>query len=131
MIVNCPYCEQQAKLIDSIAVYRKSYGMIWHCSDCEAWVGVHKGSKDCAPLGRLANKELRDWKVKAHSVFDPLWQAKIRKEGCSKTKARKAGYKWLADQLNMSVKKCHIGKFCPELCEQVFNICSKFQVTKV
>jgi hypothetical protein len=51
--------------------------MIYHCKSCDAWVGVHKGTNK--PLGRLANRELRDWKKKAHAAFDPLWQEKLRR----------------------------------------------------
>jgi hypothetical protein len=56
--VTCPYCGQPAIYVDSAAVYRiGSYGMIYLCRPCQAWVGVHPGTDQ--PLGRLANAELR------------------------------------------------------------------------
>lgn len=71
--VVCPYCGNKAELVDSAVVYGRSYGIIWLCYPCDAYVGVHKNSPRHAPLGRLANKELREWKMRAHEVFDQLW----------------------------------------------------------
>lgn len=65
--VICPYCGRSAEFVDSIAVYRRSYGMIYLCRPCDAYVGVH-GRSD-TPLGRLANAELRRWKIAAHDAF--------------------------------------------------------------
>ena len=70
--VYCDYCGRQAEYVDSKVVYGKSYGMMYLCRNCMAYVGVHKGTDK--PLGRLANAELRYWKKRAHAVFDPLWQ---------------------------------------------------------
>jgi hypothetical protein len=123
MKVDCHYCQIPAELTDSSEVYARSYGMIWICRGCGAYVGTHKNSKQHAPLGRLANAELRGWKNKAHAAFDPLWLRKKAKEGCSKTKARKAGYQWLADRLGIEVKKCHIGMFDVDVCQKVVEIC--------
>lgn len=67
--VYCDYCGRQAEYVDSKVVYGKSYGMMYLCRNCMAYVGVHKGTDK--PLGRLANAELRYWKKRAHAVFDP------------------------------------------------------------
>lgn len=128
MNVICQYCNTNAKLVDSSVVYGKSYGMIWYCQDCKAWVGVHKNSKKNAPLGILANSELREWKKKAHSLFDELWKIKMEKDKCSKSKARKAAYKWLSGMMGIDYNKCHIGKFDIEKCKQVVNICQNFHL---
>jgi len=75
MKVICPYCGKNAVLTDSAVVYHgRSYGMIWLCRPCWAYVGTHKNSRKHAPLGRIANAELRDWKKKVHAAFDPLWK---------------------------------------------------------
>ena len=60
----CAYCKNKTIFIDSIAFYKESYGMCYACLDCKAWVGVHKDSNRA--LGRVANKELRKYKVIAH-----------------------------------------------------------------
>jgi hypothetical protein len=119
--VVCPYCGKDAVLVDSAEVYGRSYGLIYLCRPCKAWVGVHKGTEK--PLGRLANKELREAKKAAHAAFDPLWRAKIRRDGCSKSQARKAGYSWLAKQLGIHFSECHIGMFDVDLCEKVIAVC--------
>ena len=72
-IVICDYCGTPADFVDSSVVYHgHSFGMIYLCPRCGAYVGVHKGSDK--PLGRLANSELRNWKKAAHAAFDPLWK---------------------------------------------------------
>ncbi|MES2973335.1 MAG: zinc-finger-containing protein, partial [Pseudomonadota bacterium] len=57
-----------------------------------------------------------------------LWQRKIAKDGCSKSAARKAGYRWLAGQLGIPFEKCHIGYMSVEECQRVVEICT--QATK-
>lgn len=53
-IVICDYCGTPADFVDSSVVYHgHSFGMIYLCPRCGAYVGVHKGSDK--PLGRLAN----------------------------------------------------------------------------
>ena len=109
--VICPYCGNTAKFVDSSCVYRKSYGMIYLCNPCRAYVGVHKGTS--TPLGRLANEELRMWKKKAHLYFDNLWKAKIM----SRTQA----YKWLAQEMDKPSNEAHIGMFDVGECRKVIE----------
>jgi hypothetical protein len=135
--IICPYCGGSAPLIDSAAIYHgRSYGMIYRCDPCDAHVGVHKGTEN--PLSRLANKELRKWKQAAHAIFDPIWQAKYAhrvaggagKSGrpggqhYKKVYARNSAYKWLADQMGITRKECHIGMFDADQCQRVIEICS-------
>lgn len=114
----CPYCNSPVKITDSKKVYSgKSYGMIYLCSSypiCDAYVGVHKDTNE--PLGRLANKELRKWKQKAHYAFDPLWKEQ-------KANTRPGAYRWLAKQLGISFEDCHIGMFDIKQCKDVISIC--------
>lgn len=130
--IVCDYCGQKAALVKSSVIYGPTYpdfGLMWYCKDCQAWVGTHENSKDHKPLGRLANKELRTAKMQAHQAFDRLWRRKIIRDKCSKTKARKAGYAWLAAKLNIPISKCHIGMFSVEQCMQVVHVCSPFNKT--
>jgi hypothetical protein len=101
--VQCPYCGNPARLEDSAIIYSRSYGMIWDCRPCDAYVGTHKGSKDHAPLGRLADRELREWKKRAHAAFDPLWK--------SGRITRPEAYKHLQELMGMTADQAHIGKF--------------------
>ena len=112
-MILCDYCEKPAEFVDSARVYRgTSYGMIWDCRACDAYVGVHKGTDQ--PLGRLANKELRIWKMKAHKVFDRLW-----KDG---NMHRHDAYAWLAKAMGLTRIETHIGMFDEAQCERVCQL---------
>lgn len=121
----CPYCGGTVSLVDSDVVYGKSYGLIYLCDNypkCDAYVGVHSNSKRRhAPLGRLANAELRRLKKEAHRWLDPLWRYKFRTT--KDHDAKKNAYKWLAQKLGMKISGCHIGMFNEEECTRVIDIC--------
>lgn len=121
----CPYCYNKPELVDSSEVYGRSYGLIYLCRDCDAYVGVHVNSKKNIPLGRLANKELREAKKKAHKYFDPLWEAKMS-TGIPKKKARFLAYKWLSSCMGLRMKDTHIGMFDIEQCNQVIYFCKNY-----
>ncbi|MEN6487272.1 MAG: DUF3268 family zinc-finger domain-containing protein [Smithella sp.] len=112
-MIICPYCGREAEYRDSKIIYGRSYGMIYICRPCDAYVGVHKGTDK--PLGRLANKELRYWKTAAHDAFDPLWRSGRMK--------RNEAYKWLAERMGLSKKETHIGMFDIAECKTVIKIC--------
>ncbi len=115
MKVMCDYCGRQARFIDSSFIYGRSYGMIYYCPDCKAWVGVHKGTD--IPLGRLADAKLRKAKMAAHAAFDVIWR--------HRRTTRKSAYKWLSEQMGLPVEKTHIGMFDIAQCEQVIALCKK------
>lgn len=102
----CPYCGKETAFVDSSIVYGKSYGMIYICLPCKAYVGVHKGT-DTA-LGRLANAELRELKKQAHLYFDQVWKTGQME--------RNKAYTWLSQTLNIERDKTHIGMFDEKLC---------------
>lgn len=120
---TCPYCNQRTKYVDSSVVYGKSYGMIYYCAQCQAWVGVHKGTNKA--LGRLANKKLRKYKCMSHYYFDGLWKKKV-KQGCKKHDARRMAYKWLSEQMGIPASETHIGMFDVDQCKQVIEICKRY-----
>lgn len=114
MKVICDYCGTVADFVDSSAVYGRSYGMIYLCPKCGAYVGVHKGTDK--PLGRFADEDLRRWKKSAHAAFDPLWQiGEFRGR-------RKAAYRLLSEQMGLPEEKTHIGMFDVAQCKQVIQI---------
>lgn len=128
----CPYCKRKPEYVDSEEIYGRSYGMIYLCRRCDAYVGVHKGTS--VALGRLANKELREAKKKAHNYFDGLWKAKTQigimenpqrsdRLEIWKNKCRSDAYQWLSKELNIEPKFTHIGMFDLDQCEKVVNIC--------
>lgn len=111
----CPYCGVVPEYVDSVVIYGTSYGMVYLCRKCDAYVGVHEGTDQ--PKGRLANSELREWKKKAHAAFDPLWQNKHMK--------RKEAYQWLSEKLGIPKEYTYIGMFSVETCKKVVEIISK------
>lgn len=112
--VSCPYCGQQAEYVDSAEIYGRSYGMVYLCRPCDAYVGVHEGTDQ--PLGRLANRELRRWRNRAHAMFDPLWQrGRYRRR-------RNDAYEWLAGKMGLTKEETHIAMFDVEQCKQVIQI---------
>ncbi len=127
MIIPCPYCRGQASLVTGAVIYPHRPDLaakhFYRCAPCEAWVGCHPGTM--MPLGRLANAELRAWKSKAHEAFDPLWKRKMKK-GVLQHHARRAGYVWLAVQLGIRPKDCHVGLFDVAPCQRVVEICAPF-----
>lgn len=123
---TCRYCLLPAVLLragdDGYPYPGRDFGPMWVCVPCQAWVGTHPGTENA--LGGLANAELRAAKQAAHAAFDPLWQAKMRRDKCSKGQARRSGYRWLADQLSIPFKRCHIGYMNLDECRKVVEVCS-------
>lgn len=121
----CPYCGAPVRFHGSSAfIYNgKDYGAVYACSRfpvCDSFVGCHKGTKDA--LGRLADRDLRTWRKRAHAAFDPIWEARAAR-GTPRGKARGATYGWLADQLGIPTKDTHIGMFDIAMCQRVVAIC--------
>lgn len=107
----CPYDGATSVLESSTKVYNgKDYGLMYICSNfprCDAYVGIHKGTTK--PLGRLANKELRFWKKKAHAALDPLW-----KDG---TVTRQEAYEIVGTVLGLPRSKAHVGMLDVDQCK--------------
>lgn len=134
---SCPYCGSAAKLVGVNVIYPHRPDLagkyVWQCTPCDAHVGCHqKGapvldaqgvrhiSDGTLPLGRLANKELRAARLKAHAALDPSWNQ--RKD---RSVARLEAYAWLAAQLELPTHECHIGMFDVETCERAVQACAK------
>lgn len=108
----CPYCGQEAEWVENKEVYGKNYGksfMIWLCRKCDAYVGVHQNDPD-RPLGTMADRELRKWRIKAHAVIDPMWQNKL--------KTRKEVYLMLQNAFG---KEIHIGEADINTCKAIIE----------
>lgn len=112
--VTCSYCSSDVIYTSNAAIYGKEYGngRVYKCTGCDAYVGVHTGTD--IPLGRLANRELRQLKKKCHSLFDPAWKGK-------KVKRRQA-YSILAFKLGIPVHECHFGWFDKDLLTKAINV---------
>ncbi len=121
----CPYCGKKTRLENSSSVYNgRSYGLIYICKPCDAFVGIHKDGSNRA-LGRLANADLRHFKKEAHAWFDPIWQAKV-KLGQNKFQARTGAYTWLSTAMGIDRNDTHIGMFDIDQCKLVIDLCKKY-----
>lgn len=118
----CDYCKEEVGLVWGDLLYPHRLDLyelrFWYCSDCDAWVGCHRGTTK--PLGRLANAELRQAKQDAHVAFDRLWRATTPAGSFD----RNSAYGWLADQLGIPRADCHIGMMDVERCRLVVGICN-------
>lgn len=120
----CPYCQAKTSFVDSSLIYNKSYGMIYICFECDAYVGCHKGTDKAK--GSLANRSLRRLRNQAHSWFDPLWRTKMKRDNCSQSEARNAAYEWLSEKLGIERDLTHIAMFDETQCRRVIEICQRF-----
>lgn len=115
----CPYCKVTSKLVTGAVIYPHrpdlAAKLFYQCAPCDAWVGCHKGTKTA--MGRLANLELRQWKMRVHSVFDPYWRG-------TKNVTRGMVYRRLARGLNIPLDECHIGMFDVPRCMQALEVIS-------
>ena len=114
--VLCDYCGKPTKLVNSKKIYGKDFGMIYFCPECRAYCRADKHTN--LPVGRMANAELRHWKVNAHKAFDPLWQHG-RFKGC-----KGAAYDWLAGKMGLLIGT-HIGDMDVDQCKDVVRICGE------
>lgn len=110
----CQYCNQPAKFVPNEEIYNgKRYGrsyMMYYCKPCDAYVGVHENDPK-RPLGTLANRELREWRKKAHRVIDPYWR-----DGDMKRV-------WVYSRLNRHFKKSvHVGESDQQMCEEIIRV---------
>ena len=113
----CPYCKNQAEFLDNKEIYGKRYGnsyMMWICRHCDARVGVHHNNH-AHPLGTMANKELREWRMKAHTAVDPLWKSgKI---------SRREVYRGLDKLFG---KEFHIGSSNIQECQKIISVYKQY-----
>jgi len=114
--VKCPYCGKSAEWVENKEVYGRNYGksfMIWLCRSCNAYVGCHENTMK--PLGTMANKDLREWRMKAKNLFivkkmDGTWKNK-------KLKAK--AYYWLNKAMG---REFHFGESTTEDCKAIVEI---------
>lgn len=109
----CPYCGKNAEFVDNKEIYGRRYGksyMMWWCKNCDARVGVHHNDKN-RPLGSMANKELRIWRMKSHFAIDKYWKKGKYKRGEVYMKLKE-----------IFGKDIHIGQSDKEICQQIINI---------
>lgn len=117
----CPYCNGGTKVVSEEFIYGRSYknkSMICcvNYPKCDSYCGTHE--EDGSSLGRLANKQLRQYKKVAHDSFDRIWKEKVLK--------RNEAYKWLSDEMELPLEFTHIGFFGIESCKKAITLCNEY-----
>lgn len=113
----CPECGSDLILRES----KKYKRIFWGCitfPECDSGHGAYQyGELRGEPLGIPANKETKQWRMKAHAIFDKLWKDKLM--------SRKDAYKHL--QLIMSIPKdiAHISMFNIYQCKKLIEVLNK------
>lgn len=116
----CRYCGGKVIFTDAKKIYENGTDKIYLCTNCNAYVGVHKGTN--RPLGKLANAALRMKRRETHTFFDAFWQAQ--------NITRAEAYRLLARELGVPERKAHIGNMEMDDCQRVIDFCCKNQIKK-
>lgn len=128
-IVYCPYCDKETELVDSKEIYgNRSYGWAYLCRDCWAYVGCHNKTK--IPLGLPANEETRNWRMKAHAMFDPLWKVDVTNGMITKSDRRKLLYKKVSELMNLESYQTHIAMFNVEQCQELISLILNGEISR-
>lgn len=117
--VICPDCGAAMVLRETKKFhYRNGKPRLFYgCSrwpDCRAAHGAHPDGK---PVGKPGTERDKKARMTAHAAFDQLWK--------SGSMHRSQAYKWLAEQLGVEKKDCHIGKFDAAMCARVVEACNR------
>lgn len=85
--VKCGECGEPMELRNS------RFGKFWGCTAYPECRGTHGAHPDGRPLGKPANKETKEARMKAHAAFDRLWKKGKRTRG--------QAYGWLKAQASV------------------------------
>jgi hypothetical protein len=124
--VWCNYCRRPAELYSGRAVYPDREDLFqrqfWVCWPCQAWTGCRQEGDLSAPLGPLANEDLRQARYEAHKAFEPLWK--------TGGMTREQAYTWLAGALQMDPQLCRINALSVAECRQAVEL-AKAEMTRI
>ncbi len=116
----CDNCNSKnIKLTTNDAVYGRQFGdwpWCYFCIDCRAAVGCHKDTN--IPLGKMGDKATRQLRLKAHEVFDKIWQERLL--------SREGAYRWLATCLRIELPNCHMSWLDKNQLEQAIEFSNEF-----
>ena len=120
-IAKCCLCDKEGIPITGKDLYPHRADLwslnMFRCPDHpDCYVGTHKSSGEA--LGVMANKKLRDLKMRAHGLFDPFWKSKLVN--------RYRLYSKLAREMSIDIQDCHFGYFKQEQLEKAINIISEW-----
>jgi ssDNA-binding Zn-finger/Zn-ribbon topoisomerase 1 len=106
----------------SLMVLRKSKKFntpFYGCSLFPACKGACGAYADGRPKGTPSNRETSQARIRAHVIFDRIWQ--------QKRMTRDQAYAWMRQVMGIVDKEAHIGHLTAEQCDQLItHIRSKF-----
>lgn len=116
---KCNLCGGDVIYTTNDVIYGKRYGSgyCYLCERCGASVGTHKPRPDEA-LGLLANRAMKDMKMKCHELFDALWQNREQ---------RNFMYEKLAAALGIPKEECHFGYFDLTMLHKAYEVLQEWQ----
>lgn len=100
-------------------IYGQAYGKwphIYFCNECRAAVGCHVGT--FIPLGKMADRQTRYLRKKAHCEFDRIWQDGLM--------SREDAYNWLAEQLQIEQNECHLSWISKDQLKKTIEVSTSF-----
>jgi hypothetical protein len=117
---NC--CSVNIELTTNDKIYGRIYGewpKIYFCNDCRAAVGCHPKTE--LPLGRMADRQTRQLRSRAHDEFDKLWKSGLM--------SRSKAYNWLALALEIDPAQCHISWLSKDQLKDVATLSANYLST--
>ena len=114
--MKCPYCNNPAEWVPNKIIYGENIGksfMIWLCQPCDARIGCHENTQ--RPLGTMAKRSTRAWRIRAHEAFDSLWKL----GHMNRRKAYKELNKWFGVET-------HIAESNEQRCKQIIDFSNNY-----
>lgn len=93
---------------------RSKHGPFYGCSTYPTCKGTHGAHPDGSPLGTPASKQTRLARIRAHRIFDLIWQ----KAG----KRRHEAYTWMRRAMGLTRSQAHISMFDEAQCEKLIQL---------
>jgi ssDNA-binding Zn-finger/Zn-ribbon topoisomerase 1 len=114
--LNCPDCGNKMELRRS----KFSNGYWYACAFYPQCKGSHGPHPDGRPLGKPADRETKQLRIKAHDLLDPIYECYPK--GKPQRRARWRAYMWVAFAMGLSMQRAHIGEFNAEQCRRLITL---------
>lgn len=111
--IKCPEpgCNAEMRL------RRGKHSYFYGCQRFPECKGTHCAHQDGSPMGTPADTGTKKLRIKAHRVFDRIWQDKLM--------TRKDAYAWMQKTMKLSKTEAHISRFDVKACEKLVKLVQK------
>lgn len=106
--IYCVECSKMVipRMVSGNVVYpgfaKVAHNHFWQCVHCRNFVGCHENANQnkFRPLGVIANKELKQARIRIHNLLDPLWRAgKVKRSELYAILSKELGYVYHTGEL--------------------------------